>query len=86
MLKTSTIRARISPPLKAEVEATLAALGLTVSDAIQLLFHQIQLRKGLPFDVAIPNATTARVLRASKKGRGVKQFSSKEELYNDLGL
>jgi DNA-damage-inducible protein J len=54
MLKTATIRARLSPSLKEDVEKTLASLGLTVSDAIQLLFHQIQLRKGLPFDVAIP--------------------------------
>jgi DNA-damage-inducible protein J len=86
MLKTSTIRARLSPSLKEEVEETLSALGLTVSDAIQLLFHQIQLRKGLPFEVAIPNKITAKVLRRSKKGEGVEKFSSKKELYTDLGL
>jgi DNA-damage-inducible protein J len=86
MLKTATIRARLSPSLKEEVEKTLASLGLTVSDAIQVLFHQIQLRKGLPFDVVIPNTTTARVLRDSKKGRGVKKFSSKAELFSDLGV
>ena len=44
MLKTATIRARLSPTLKEEVEETLSTLGLTVSDAIQLMFHQIQLR------------------------------------------
>jgi len=86
MLKTATIRARLSPTLKEEVEETLSVLGLTVSDAIQLLFHQIHLRKGLPFEVAIPNKTTASVLRESKKGKGVEKFSSKKALYSDLGL
>ena len=86
MLKTATIRARLSPTLKEEVEETLSSLGLTVSDAIQLMFHQIQLRKGLPFDVVIPNDLTTKVLRSSKKGKSVEKFSSKKDLYADLGL
>lgn len=86
MLKTATIRARLSPTLKEEVEETLSTLGLTVSDAIQLMFHQIQLRKGLPFEVVIPNDLTTKVLRSSKKGKGVEKFSSKKDLYADLGL
>jgi len=36
--------------------------------------------------VRIPNALTARTLAASKVGRNVKQFGSKEELFADLGL
>jgi DNA-damage-inducible protein J len=68
------------------VEETLSSLGLTVSDAIQLMFHQIKLRKGLPFDVVIPNDLTAKVLRSSKKGKSVEKFSSKKDLYADLGL
>jgi DNA-damage-inducible protein J len=86
MSKTATIRARIEPTLKSEVEDILSELGLTASETVHLLYRQIKLRRGLPFDVEIPNALTARTLRASKTGRGVKQFGSKRELYNDLGL
>jgi len=86
MNKTATIRSRIEPGLKREVEDILSDLGLTASEIVQLLYRQIKLRRGLPFDVRIPNALTARTLQTSKEGRGVKRFGIKKELYADLGL
>ena len=86
MSKTATIRTRIEPSLKSEVETILAQLGLTASETVHLLYRQIKLQRGLPFDVRIPNALTAHTLNASKAGRGVKRFGTKKELYADLGL
>jgi len=86
VLKTTTIRARITPTVKTQAERILSSLGMTASDAIQLLFHQIQLRRGLPFQVELPNTETAKVLRNSRKGKGVKHYASKKDLYRDLGL
>ena len=86
MSKTANIRARVEPGLKSEVESILADLGLTVSETVHLLYRQIKLQRGLPFDVRIPNALTARTLTASKRGKGVKRFASKKELHADLGL
>jgi len=86
MSKTASVRARIEPELKTEVEGILSELGLTVSETVQLLYRQIKLRRGVPFEVRVPNALTARTLKSSKKGRGVKRCRSKKELYADLGL
>jgi DNA-damage-inducible protein J len=86
MSKSANIRARIEPGLKIEVEDILLDLGLTVSEAVHLLFRQIKLQRGLPFDVRIPNEVTARTLNASKRGKGVKRFASKKKFYADLGL
>ena len=86
MSKTATIRARIEPSLKVEVDDILSQLGLTASETVQLLYRQIKLQRGLPFDVRIPNALTARTLRASKAGKNVKRFGSKKELFADLGV
>ena len=86
MNKTAMIRARMEPNLKSEVEAILDTLGLTVSEAVNLLYRQIKLQRGLPFDVRVPNELTARTLRASKDSKAVKRFGSKKELYADLGL
>ena len=86
MGKTANIRARVEPGLKTEVENILSDLGLTVSETVHLLYRQIKLQRGLPFDVRIPNALTARTLNASKSGKSVKRFGSKKELYADLGL
>jgi DNA-damage-inducible protein J len=57
------IKSRIDLDLKTEVERVLAALGLTVSDAIRMTFKQIAARQGLPFDVKIPNAQTQAAMR-----------------------
>jgi len=86
MLKTTTIRARITPTVKTQAERILSSLGMTASDAIQLLFYQIMLHRGLPFAVTLPNAQTAKVLRDSREGKGVKHHESKKHLYRHLGL
>ena len=86
MSKTATIRTRIEPGLKSEVENILAQLGLTASETVHLLYRQIKLQRGLPFDVRIPNPITTRTLNASKTGKNVKRFGSKKELLADLGL
>jgi DNA-damage-inducible protein J len=86
MNKTATIRTRIEPGLKTEVEDILARLGLTASETVHLLYRQIKLQRGLPFDVRIPNTLTTRTLNASKAARNVKRFGSKKELFADLGV
>ena len=86
MSKSATIRTRIEPGLKSEVEDILSQLGLTASEAVHLLFRQIKLQRGLPFEVRIPNALTARTLNSGKSGKGMKRFSTKKDLYADLGL
>jgi DNA-damage-inducible protein J len=85
MSKTATVRARVEPRLKNEVDQILSQLGLTASETILLLYHQIKLR-ALPFEIAIPNQLTARTLRESKAGKKVKHFKTRRELYADLGL
>jgi DNA-damage-inducible protein J len=86
MSKTATIRTRIEPGLKGEVEDILDQLGLTASETVHLLYWQTKLQRGLPFDVRIPNTLTARTLNARKAGRNVKRFGSKKELFAHLGL
>ena len=77
MSKTATIRTRIEPSLKREVEDILCQSGLTASETVHLLYRQIKLQRGLPFEVQIPNALTARTLRASKAGKNVKRFAAR---------
>ncbi len=58
MAKNATIRARIEPELKAEVEKLFKELGLSTTEAINLFYRQVKLRNGLPFNVVIANKTT----------------------------
>lgn len=86
MSRTATIRSRIEPSLKSDVDRILSKLGLTASEAIYLLYCQIKLQYGLPFEVKIPNRLTAKTLKQSRAGKNVKRFSTKKEFYDDLGL
>jgi DNA-damage-inducible protein J len=83
---TGMIHARIAQSLKVKAEKILAELGLNSSDAIRLFYSQVALRKGLPFEVHIPNATTAKALRDIDDGRDVTRYGSAEELFEDLGI
>jgi len=86
MSKTATIRARVEPGLKSEVEDILGHLGLTASETVHLLYRQIKLQRGLPFERRITTASTARTLNASKAGRRVTRSGSKKALSADLGM
>ena len=75
MAKTETIRARVgAPELKQEAEAVLKALrASTASEAITIFYRQVALRRALPFEVKLPNATTRRCHPPGARGRGPDQ-------------
>ena len=56
MANTSPVYARIDTSLKDSAETILSKLGITASGAIQMLYSQIVLHNGLPFDVRIPSS------------------------------
>jgi len=58
MQKEATVRARIEPKLKAEVEDLFRKVGLSTTEAITLFYRQVKMRNGLPFDVVVPTKAT----------------------------
>lgn len=57
--KTANLYARIEPEVKEQAENILSALGIPVSNAINMFYKQIILQRGLPFEVKIPSARPA---------------------------
>ena len=55
MANTSPVYARIDSSLKNSAESILSKLGITPTGAIQMLYSQIVLHNGIPFDVRIPS-------------------------------
>ena len=53
MANTSPIYARIDTDLKESAEEILAQLGVSPSSMIQMLYSQIVIRHGIPFDVTL---------------------------------
>lgn len=54
MANTSAVYARIDSGLKEKAEDILSKLGITPSSAVQMLYSQIVLQKGIPFDLKLP--------------------------------
>ncbi len=86
MNKTSTVRARIEPDLKNKAEQVFRDLGLTTTQAITLFYKQVELRKGLPFDVVIPNETTCRTFSDTDAGRNLVLCADAEDMFSKLGI
>jgi len=54
MAKNDTIHVRVDENVKLNAEKTLAMLGLTISEAVNMMLCQVNLTGGLPFQVKLP--------------------------------
>jgi DNA-damage-inducible protein J len=86
MSKTASIRARIEPTLKKEAESLLGKMGLSATQAITIFYRQITLRKGLPFDVVIPNKTTRKTFENTDAGRELVVCKDADDMFKKLGI
>jgi DNA-damage-inducible protein J len=85
MAKSETIRARVEPELKRKAEEVLKALGLNASEAITLFYRQVALRRGLPFEIKLPNQTTRAAMRDALEDKDLTAWSDLDELKSTLG-
>lgn len=56
MARTSTIFARVEPEIKEQAEIILQQLGIPMSNAIGLFLRQVVLRRGIPFELKLPQS------------------------------
>ena len=83
MSADTVVRARIDTITKKRASVALAAMGLSISDAIRLLMLRIADEQRLPFEVKVPNALTRRAMPELEQGKG-KRFVSADGLLEDL--
>lgn len=68
MAANQLVQARIDGAIKAEAAAVLAAMGLTVSDAVRLLLTRVAREHALPFDPLVPNEVTIAAMKEAREG------------------
>ena len=86
MSKTAMVRARIEPGLKEKAERVFDRLGLSATQAISLFYRQVELRKGLPFDVVVPTAATRKTFEDTDAGRNLVVCEDADDMFRKLGL
>jgi DNA-damage-inducible protein J len=77
------VRARIDSDTKERATEALAAMGLSVSDAICLLMLRVADERRLPFEVRVPNRVTREAIAELEAGKG-KRLASVEDLMTEL--
>lgn len=67
MANTSAVYARIDSGLKDDAEGILAQLGISPSSAIQMLYKQIIIHRGMPFDLRLPTSKPVAIGEMSRE-------------------
>jgi DNA-damage-inducible protein J len=67
MSKTSTLHVRIDPNLKNEAEKLLKSFGISSSEAINMFYTQICLKRAIPFSINDSEISPNEVTKIKRK-------------------
>ena len=86
MTATPMVHVRVDEHLTAQATETLAAMGLTVSDAVRVFLMRVVADKQMPFAIKAPNAETrGAMVEADDMARSRRaRFATAQALFDDL--
>jgi DNA-damage-inducible protein J len=86
MPTTAMVHVRVDEQIKEQATVALAAMGLSVSDAVRVFLMRVVAEQQMPFALKVPNAETraamaeADTITLTRRAR----FSTATKLFNDL--
>ncbi len=86
MATTAMVHVRVDEEIKVQATETLAAMGLSVSDAVRVFLMRVVAEQQMPFALKAPNAETrAAMAEANEIARTRRaRFGTATELFDDL--
>jgi DNA-damage-inducible protein J len=91
---TSMLHVRVDDDIKAQASQMLAAVGMTMSEAVRLFLHRVVAEQAYPLELKVPNAATraamleADELVAAHSARAQThekaRFATAQALFDDL--
>ncbi len=86
MATTSMVHVRVDEQIKAQASETLAAMGLSISDAVRVFLMRVIAEKQMPFALKVPNAETRVAMAEADEITRTRRarFSNAAELIDDL--
>jgi DNA-damage-inducible protein J len=86
MAATTMVHIRLDENIKAEATKTLAAMGLSVSDAVRVFLMRVAADKQLPFALKVPNTETRAAMSEADHITRTRRarFAKAVDLFNDL--
>ena len=83
MAAKAVVHVRVDEEVKVLATKTLAAMGLSVSDAVRVFLNRVAYEKAIPFDLREPNLETKAAIQELEAGKGAK-FNDINSLMADL--
>lgn len=84
-MSSTRMQHRIDPVLKEEAEEILLAQGIKPAQAITVFYTEIKRTGGFPFlPSRVPNEKLAKDLGQVKKGKGIRTYKNKKDLFATL--
>lgn len=83
---TSMLHVRVDDETKANATETLAALGMSVSDAVRLFLKRVVAEQAFPLELKVPNAETRSAMKESRAIMATRRarFKTADALFDDL--
>ena len=84
--KSSMVHVRMDTEMKRRATEALAAMGLTASEAVRLLFHRIAVDQAFPLELKVPNAETRQAMAEVDEMVNTRaaRFASADEMFAEL--
>ncbi len=84
--RSSMVHVRMDTDMKRKAMAALAAMGLTASEAVRLLFHRIAVDQAFPLELKVPNAETREAMAEVDEMVSTRaaRFASADEMFAEL--
>lgn len=85
-MTTTAVHIRIEETLKSDATETLAAMGLSLSDAVRAFLVRVVADQRIPFELRVPNAETVAALLETEEmiDSGEGRFKTAAELLASL--
>ncbi|MHB9116762.1 MAG: type II toxin-antitoxin system RelB/DinJ family antitoxin [Burkholderiales bacterium] len=86
MATTTMLHVRVDDETKAQATEALAAMGLSVSDAVRIFLKRVVAEQAMPLELKVPNAETRAAMEESRAiiRAHRARFASATELFDGL--
>ncbi len=86
MTHSTMLHVRVDDEIKTQASEALAAMGLTVSDAVRILLKRVVNDQAFPLELKVPNAQTRAAMQEAREmmQRHATRFQSADDLIDDL--
>ncbi|MCK9991080.1 MAG: type II toxin-antitoxin system RelB/DinJ family antitoxin [Rugosibacter sp.] len=86
MATTTMVHVRVDEQIKAQATETLAAMGLSVSDAVRVFLMRVVADQQMPFALKVPNTETQAAMAEANEIARTRhaRFGTATELFDDL--